>query len=66
METSKKNKSKTQNLSFFVVGLHPRSCSKALLKIGNYEEYKNYLSFVTQSEYNDKTQTIYLKHYKAK
>ena len=49
-----------QKLDYYASGLHPLSCSKALRKISQYESYKDFISFITKSRYNEKAQKIYL------
>ena len=53
-------KNNQQKLDYYAAGLHPFSCSKALRKISKYESYKDFISFITKSRYNEKTQKIYL------
>ncbi|MBP5297389.1 MAG: hypothetical protein J6Y94_08685 [Bacteriovoracaceae bacterium] len=43
---------------FAVAGWHPRDCATALPRLTRYEKYNHYLPFVTQSTYQDATQTI--------
>lgn len=53
--------SEVQSLNFKLSGIHKRSCRYALNKISLYEKYKDYMGFVKNSTYDDKTQRIYLK-----
>ena len=57
----KSDKPGKQSLKFHILGLHPHSCRKALRKIGQYQEYKNFMNFVKDSRYDDKTHYLYLK-----
>jgi hypothetical protein len=52
---------KYQSLSFQMSGIHKRSCRYALSKISLYEKYKDYMSFVKSSSYDDRRSRIYLK-----
>ncbi len=49
-----------QTLSTKVIGLHPRSCAWGLAKISRYEHYSQHMSFVRESRYDEKTQTLSL------
>jgi hypothetical protein len=51
---------KFQHLDFYVTGLHQKSCSFALVKLSQYENYKNYLNFVSQSRYDESLGRIHL------
>lgn len=51
---------KKQKLNFLVTGLHTKSCTFALRKLSQYENFKHYLSFVKKSTYDDTTQKIRL------
>jgi len=44
---------KGQSLEFKTSGLHTRPCRFALKKLSKYENFKNYLDFVTESHYQD-------------
>lgn len=44
---------KKQSLNFEITGLHPKSCSWALVKLSQYEQYSNFLDFVKSSEFKD-------------
>ncbi len=50
---------KTQKMSVYVTGLHPKKCSKALRKIPLYENYKDFIDFIVLSQYDDKTQRLH-------
>lgn len=54
-------KNEIQSLNFWVTGLHPQNCKKALRKISHYEGYPEILSFVKSSQYNDQTKLWKLK-----
>jgi hypothetical protein len=43
-----------QSLSFYILGIHPRSCVRALSKISRYEIYHQWLPFLKASEYREK------------
>ena len=47
---------KKQIFDFEMLAFHPRSCRLALRKISMYESYKDFISFVTVSEYDEKSQ----------
>ena len=55
-----KTKKETQSLQYYAAGLHPRTCQKALRKISLYESYKDFISFITESRYDEKNKIIYL------
>ncbi len=55
-----KDKNKFQTLKFHVAGLHKKSCQFALRKMSMYERQKEYLSFVKESTYDEKTERINL------
>ena len=50
-----------QSLSYYAAGLHPRSCTKALRKMSQYESYKDFISFITHSRYDKRAQKIFLR-----
>ncbi len=52
---------KVQSLDFKLAGVHKRSCRYALKKISLYEKYKDYMGFIKNSTYDEKTSRIYLK-----
>ncbi len=52
------NKKKMQSLNFSIAGLHKKSCSYALVKLSQYENYNKFISFVKESYYNNKTGEI--------
>jgi hypothetical protein len=47
-----------QKLNYHATALHPKNCKIALRKISQYEQYKNFISFITRSEYNDQTKLL--------
>ena len=49
-----------QSLDMWVVGLHKSSCSRALVKISQYEKYKDFIGFIKSSHYDNKTKEIKL------
>jgi hypothetical protein len=51
---------KQQSLEFKILGLHPLNCTHALRVISQYENFKNLIDFVKESNYDEKTQQIYL------
>lgn len=53
--------SEVQSLDFKLAGIHKRSCRYALKKISLYENYKDYMGFIKNSSFNEKTSRIYLK-----
>jgi hypothetical protein len=52
--------SEVQSLNFKLAGIHKRSCRFALKKISLYENYKDYMGFIKNSSFNEKTSRIYL------
>jgi hypothetical protein len=52
---------KKQDFKFSVLGLHPHSCQRALRKISQYQEYKNYIDFVKESQYDENLKMIFLE-----
>lgn len=50
---------KEQSLKFLITGLHNKSCDKALPKLSNYEQYKNLVDFIKDSNYDDKSGRVY-------
>ncbi len=52
---------KGQAMDFWAAGLHPKSCRIALRKLSRYEDYKDYLSFLELSAYDDANQLIYFR-----
>ncbi|HLE11422.1 MAG: hypothetical protein A2504_17390 [Bdellovibrionales bacterium RIFOXYD12_FULL_39_22] len=55
-----KDKKKIQTLKFHAAGLHKKSCTFALRKMSLYEKQKDYLSFVKESTYDEKSERINL------
>ncbi len=53
-------KNRWQSLEFYVTGLNDSSCRKTLRKTRQYEEFKNYFSYVKKSDYNEANKNIYL------
>lgn len=51
---------KKQNLDFRIIGLHSQSCDQALKKISQYENFSQYISSITSSNYHSETQRIEL------
>jgi len=50
-----------QSLDFKVYAIHPLSCRRGFRKISQYEEYSNYINFIKESTYDEKTNVVYLK-----
>lgn len=50
-----------QKFSFFIAGLHKRSCRVALKKLKYYENYKQYLGFVENSSYAEKDERVHFR-----
>jgi hypothetical protein len=50
--------SKEQQLMLFVAGVHARNCQRVMRKLSLYENYSQYMDFIKQSRYDDKTQQI--------
>jgi hypothetical protein len=53
------NKGKEQSLSFFITGLHSKNCSLALKKLSLFEQYKNLVDFITESNYDENKNRVY-------
>jgi hypothetical protein len=49
---------KMQSLQFSIAGYHKKSCNYALKTLSNYENYHKYISFITESLYNEPTEEI--------
>ncbi len=47
-----------QSLDMLIAGLHKTSCSRALVKISQYERYKDFIDFIKESTYNTKNQEV--------
>lgn len=52
-------KEKKQSLKFSAAGLHTNSCRKALRKLSRYETFKNDISFLKESSYDDKVKRVH-------
>jgi len=50
---------KEQILGLFVVGIHPRSCKRAMRKLSLYENYHSYVDFIKMSSYDEAAQKIF-------
>lgn len=53
-----KDGKKFQNLNFSIAGLHKKSCNYALKTLSQYEKFNKFVSFVTESEYDENKQEI--------
>lgn len=51
---------KQQSLDYLIAGLHKKECSYALVKLSQYERFKEFIDFVKKSSYNEKTERIRL------
>ncbi|MBL7664718.1 MAG: hypothetical protein JNM93_06260 [Bacteriovoracaceae bacterium] len=49
-----------QDLDTFVTGLHTKSCERSLRKISLYEKYKDFIDYVSESSYHEKTEQVHL------
>lgn len=49
-----------QSLDFLILGLHKKACSRALVKLSQYERYSEFVDFIKKSQYNSKNQRIRL------
>ena len=56
VKTLKKNN--LQSLDLFIGGLHKSSCSRALVKISQYERYKEFIGFFKKSSYDRKSKKV--------
>lgn len=59
VENFDKDKKEFQKLDFFVSGSLKGKCKRKLRKISQYESYKEWISFVQASSYDDKTRQVY-------
>lgn len=50
-----------QSLDFLVAGLHKKTCRFALVKVSQYERFKDFISFIKESRYNEKTKKLFLQ-----
>jgi hypothetical protein len=50
-----------QKLDYIIAGLHKKECSYALVKLSQYERYQEFVDFITESSYNNKSEKIRLK-----
>ncbi len=50
-----------QKLDYLIAGLHKKECSYALVKLSQYERYHEFVDFITESSYNNKSEKIRLK-----
>ncbi len=55
-----KDRGKQQEFNYYSIGLHPSSCNIGLRKISRYEQYKEFVSFIKQSDYSDSTKQFHL------
>lgn len=55
------SKDQKQTLDFYSAGQHPSKCRYAMRKLSQYENYSEYVDFITQSSYDDRAQKIRLK-----
>lgn len=49
----------SQDLKTVVFTLHPKTCEFVLKKLSRYEKFKDYISFVKRSTYNDQKNFLY-------
>lgn len=47
-----------QNLKFQILGYHLKSCQFAMRKLSRYEDYKKFIDFVKDSDYDEKNQEL--------
>lgn len=48
------NQKKEQSLDFYIAGLHSKSCAFALKTLSQYENFSKFLSFVKESQYDER------------
>jgi len=48
-----------QKVDFFVMGIHPRNCTRAMRKLSLYENYSTYIDFIKESKYDEKNQKVF-------
>ncbi len=53
---------KFQSFELYTQGLHSKGCVYAMRKLSLYEQYKDFLSFVTESSYEKETVNFLLDH----
>lgn len=51
---------KRQKLDFLILGLHKKACSRALVKLSQYERYAEFVDFITKSSYDKSSERIRL------
>ena len=49
---------KKQTLFFAIAALHKKSCTEAMVKLSQYENYKDFLPFVSESNYSESSQIL--------
>ena len=49
---------KKQKLTFYIAGLHKKSCRFALKKLSHYESYNEHIGYIKRSKYDEKTQRV--------
>ncbi len=50
-----KQNQREQNLNFNILGFHPKSCNFAMKKLSRYQDYKKFVDFIKESDYDEKT-----------
>lgn len=52
---------KWQKLSYYIAGLHPKSCHIGLRKLSRYEQLEDMVDYIKSSKYNKETKILRLK-----
>lgn len=50
-----------QKWTYHITGLHPSNCTIALRRLARYEDYSQYINFITESRYDEKTMRPWFK-----
>lgn len=59
VDDHQETKEKQQSLKFFITGLHSKNCSLALKKLSLFEQYKNLVDFIKESNYDENKNRVY-------
>lgn len=53
-------KNETQSFTFYLAGIHKRSCRFAMKKLRRYESLKDYIDIIDESKYNNETKELFV------
>jgi hypothetical protein len=59
VDDHQEKKEKEQSLRFVITGLHSKSCNLALKKLSLFEQYKNLVDFIKESNYDENKNRVY-------